>query len=164
MSRFIIDAAGDGDMADILTLNDLAVPHVNRIGADELAAIVAQSAYFRIARVDDRVGGFMLALAQGAGYRSPNYRWFDRRYSDFLYVDRVVVDGRWRGMGIGTALYRDIERSAAAGIVLIACEVNVHPPNPQSATFHHRLGFREIGRQRTEGGTKEVALLVKEIA
>ena len=46
----------------------------------------------------------------------------------------------------------------------ITCEVNTRPANPDSMAFHERLGFREVGRQQTEGGAKEVALLAWELA
>jgi len=41
------------------------------------------------------------------------------------------------------------------------CEVNLRPENDASISFHSCLGFVEVGRQMTEGGAKEVALLAK---
>jgi len=39
-----------------------------------------------------------------------------------------------------------------------ACDFEIEPPNPVSARFHARFGFREVGQQRVAGGTKAVSL------
>ena len=46
---------------------------------------------------------------------------------------------------------------------VLLCEVNVKPRNEGSLRFHHRLGFREVGQQDTEGGAKRVSMLAKPI-
>ena len=52
----------------------------------------------------------------------------------------------------------------AAARPLLACEVNEQPPNPASMAFHERFGFAAVGRQETEGGTKQVALMEMPLA
>lgn len=90
---------------------------------------------------------YLIAFAPGAQYDSENYRWFEFRESDFVYVDRVVVATAKRGNGLARALYEHLFALArAAGIGAIACEVNSDPPNPGSDAFHARLGFTEVGR------------------
>ena len=42
---------------------------------------------------------------------------------------------------------------------LIRTQVNTRPCNERSLAFHERLGFHEVGRQQSEGGSKEVAML-----
>jgi len=49
--------------------------------------------------------------------------------------------------------------SAVPGAPILTCEVNEVPPNLESMGVHERLGFRPLGRQRTEGGAKRVVLL-----
>ena len=97
---------------------------------------------------------------QIAFYASPNFQWFKQRLTQFLYVDRVVVDERFRGRGLGQALYADAADLAVARDVPITCEVNIEPPNPQSMGFHQGLGFEPMGEQQTEGGKKRVRLLI----
>jgi len=46
---------------------------------------------------------------------------------------------------------------------LMTCEVNLRPPNEGSMHFHQRLGFRQVAEQESEGGTKTVALLVRQL-
>ncbi|MDZ7748153.1 MAG: GNAT family N-acetyltransferase [Halofilum sp. (in: g-proteobacteria)] len=122
------------------------------------------AAALRVAEVEGRLAGFLLALRPGLDYASPNYRWFSRRYADFYYVDRLAVDPTWRRRGVAAALYADAERAArAAGAPVIACEVNLRPRNDASLAFHAAQGFEEVGRQDSEDGASTVAMLVRAV-
>lgn len=102
------------------------------------------------------VGGadaLLVAFDQDAAYDNANFAWFAARYRRFVYVDRIVVAGRARGLGHAVRLYRDlVERARAAGHALLACEINREPPNPGSRAFHERLGFAPVGDARLAGG------------
>ncbi len=145
----------------VLGLNEQAVPHVNSISAAELQALAEQAFYFSVAMNGDQVIGFLLTLATGAQYNSPNYQWFSRRYSNFIYVDRIVVAPDCAGMGVGKQLYHDLEDASSGVAPMIACEVNLQPPNPNSLAFHQKQGFQEVGQQETESGQKVVCLMTK---
>lgn len=149
----------EADYAAILRLNEEAIPAVNRISRDELAVLHRESASLRLASVGGLVAGFLLALRQGADYKSQNYQWFTQKYDDFGYVDRVVVGSLFRSGGVGRLLYDDLRQRCGDAPVL-CCEVNLRPPNPASLAFHHVIGFREVGQQETEGGAKRVSLQV----
>jgi predicted GNAT superfamily acetyltransferase len=88
-----------------------------------------------------------------------NYRWFSEHYDDFAYIDRVAVNQRARRLGLASRLYDDFQTSMPEHVRLMTCEVNLRPPNPDSMLYHERRGFKVVGRQETEGGGKEVALL-----
>jgi predicted GNAT superfamily acetyltransferase len=153
------------DLPHLLVLNTAAVPAVNEIDLVEMTELVAQSR-LAVAVVDDEhpdaVLGFVLALPPGLHYASENYRWFSARGEGFLYVDRIVVGDGQRGAGLGALLYEAVFDAAAAdGASEVDCEVNVEPPNPGSLRFHGRLGFAEVGRQATKGGSVVVALLAR---
>ena len=148
------------DAAAISALNNSAVPNVNALGDEALYALTMLADFARVAVGTDGIAGMMLAFGPRASYDSPNYRWFDERYRDFLYIDRVVVAETARGQGIGKRLYSDIVAFAAGRAECLACEVNERPPNPGSMRFHEALGFGVVGRQETEGGEKSVALMV----
>ncbi|WP_440709694.1 GNAT family N-acetyltransferase [Herbiconiux sp. YIM B11900] len=153
------------DLPQLLVLNTAAVPAVNEIDLAEMTGLVAQSR-LAVAVVDDEhpdaVLGFVLALPPGLDYASENYRWFSARGERFLYVDRIVVGDGQRGAGLGALLYEVVfEAAAADGASEVDCEVNVEPPNPGSLRFHGRLGFAEVGRQATKGGSVVVALLAR---
>jgi predicted GNAT superfamily acetyltransferase len=155
-------AATPTDVAALATLNDAAVPAVNALGTDGLAAHLPTCELALVADGDDGPVGFLLALAPGAGYTSENYRWFTEHVPGSLYVDRVVVAPHAHGQGIGRLLYAAVDdRARDLGLAHVTCEVNLDPPNPGSLAFHARLGFAQVGEQVTKGGTVRVALLAK---
>lgn len=159
-----IRAAEQSDFDYLMVLNESSVPEVNRLDEATLERLLAMAAYCRVVEQDGEDAGFLLALEAGADYRSVNYQWFGARYDAFAYVDRVIIDAANRGQGLGTALYDDFEawaRQRAAP--RIACEVNLRPPNEASRSFHLARGFKEVGTQETEAGSKTVALMIKEL-
>ncbi|HLU41752.1 MAG TPA: GNAT family N-acetyltransferase [Microthrixaceae bacterium] len=153
-----------GDLDEVLDLNERCTPHVGPVDRDRLAAIVGESSLALVARDAAGLAGFVIVLGPGAGYDSPNYRWFAERYEDFRYVDRIAVDpARHRG-GLGRRLYQEVfDHARAEGSPVVTCEVNLEPPNPVSQRFHASLGFTEVGRQDTYGGTVVVQLLERRV-
>jgi len=156
--HFIRDAA-EADFETLLRLN-LESEHVlSPMSRSLLETLYAQAWYFRVIGAKDRVQGFLLALREGTGYQSVNYRWFAARYSEFLYIDRVVIASAARGQLLGKQLYDDLFTVArAAGLKRITCEFDTDPPNEASRRFHARFGFREVGSQPVAGGKKTVSL------
>jgi predicted GNAT superfamily acetyltransferase len=43
-------------------------------------------------------------------------------------------------------------------VTRVTCEFDIEPPNPASARFHGRFGFREVGRQNVAYAAKAVSL------
>jgi predicted GNAT superfamily acetyltransferase len=160
----LIRNATADDFPAILALNAVSVRFLSPLDDARLRQLHAQAAYHRVVEAHGRVVAFLLALREEAQYDSPNYLWFAQRYSTFLYIDRIVVDAAERGRNLGAQLYDDILALAAASRVpRLTCEFDLDPPNSASANFHLRFGFREVGRQRIRGGTKEVSLQVREV-
>lgn len=150
------------DLPRITALNNAAVPAVPEMTEDSLAAVLTRSDIHLAAMDGPTLLGFVIGFGSGSDYASPNFLYFERRGTDHLYVDRIVVDGDARGAGVGRVLYeRFIELATEQGRTEVTCEVNVDPPNPDSMAFHTRLGFREVGRQSTDYAT--VALLARAI-
>ena len=107
----------DTDSARVLELNSAAVPAVNDLGADDLAALIAasHSAIAVVADADpDTVLGFAILFAAGADYASENYRYFSEQAHTFLYLDRIVVAADHRGRGLGAQLYSAVFDAARA--------------------------------------------------
>lgn len=156
------DATPD-DAPAILALNQAFVAVLSPLDAARLAHLAGQAALYRVAEQEGRIAAFLLAMREGADYDSPNYRWFAERYPRFLYVDRIVVAAEAQGRGVGELLYGDALRHAASGgAPVLTCEFDIAPPNPASARFHARLGFREVGRQ-VLGAGKEVSLQARDV-
>jgi uncharacterized protein len=160
MSEFVIREIAAADIPALVRINDEASPAVPVTPLVEFAELVALSTIALVAERDETPVGFLLALDPGLDYASENYRFFSDRSRDFLYVDRIVLAPEARGAGLGSELYGRIFAAAARrGASEVTCEVNVAPPNPASLAFHAALGFSEIARQPTKGGTVVVALL-----
>jgi predicted GNAT superfamily acetyltransferase len=146
-------------------LNNAAAPAVNRLGAAELQALLDWSEACLVVERSGIPEGFVLCLpGPGLDYGSDNYRWFSQAFERFLYVDRVVVDPDARSAGLGGALYGAVLTAARERSWPRVCaEVNLRPANPRSLAFHRRHGFRAVGEQDTEGGSKRVVLLERPV-
>lgn len=151
--------AVESDFEAILRLNDAEERQTSSMDLERLRSLVRMSACCKVCTVDGEVVAFLIALRDGTPYRNDNYQWFVSRFPSFLYVDRVVVDSRFAGRGIGSRLYEELFAFARGnGIGTLACEYNIDPPNPASRAFHDKFGFREHGTQWVAGGTKQVSL------
>lgn len=159
MSDLTIRDLQPSDLEAATAINNANTPAVGEASAAHLAHLLGQSAIALAAVTPgEDLAGFCIVLAPGADYGSVNYRWFTERYDDFVYLDRVAVAEHARNAGVGTALYSEVERRAAAPWFLL--EVNLRPRNDGSLRFHHRLGFVEVGQQETDYGIL-VSLLAK---
>ena len=138
---------GTADLAALNALNDAHAAEVNALAPADFAALVGVAFAARMVDAPDgRPAGFVIGLSHATPRQGPNHGWFQDRLPVFAYVDRVVVDAASRGQGVARALYADlVERARAAGLPVLACEVNLDPPNPASMAFHERFGFREAG-------------------
>jgi predicted GNAT superfamily acetyltransferase len=154
------DALTYTDIPRLVELNDAASPAVPITSESEMAGLLDAAGFTLAARDGETLIGFVIGMRARADYASENYRFFNARGSDFLYVDRIVIDGARRGAGTGRALYTAVfELARDEGLGEVTCEVNLDPPNPGSLAFHARLGFERIGEQETKGGSVTVALL-----
>lgn len=151
----------DADTTAVLALNERDVELLAPMDRARLTELRALADRADVVEVAGQVVGFLLTVAPGTAYDSVNYRWFAERYgADFYYLDRIVLDRRFRRRGLGTLVYDEVER-VAAGFGRLALEVNTRPANEPSLAFHARRGFVEVG-ELVEGG-KAVAMLAKEL-
>jgi uncharacterized protein len=152
------------DFARILALNEASVQYLSPLTLDRLQLLHSQAAFHRVLERQGEIAAFLLAFREGTSYDSPNYVWFSSRYSQFLYIDRIVVDERHQGLGLGSKLYDDIisfcKQSHAK---LLTCEYDIEPPNAQSSAFHAKYGFEQVGEQRVASGKKRVSLQALEL-
>ena len=155
----------ESDLPGVLALNNAAVPALNELDAANVAWFSEHAAVFDVAVDGDGLVGFLIGLTEGSSYGSPNYGWFRDRYERFVYVDRVAVAPRSRSQGVARRLYDRLAAvGAASGAPVMLAEVNLRPRNDVSLAFHERYGFRPVGEQDTEGGTKRVVLLERDLA
>ncbi len=147
------------DFDAVLALNQESVQYLSPLDRSRLDLIHGQAVQHLVVEHDNRVLAFMLLFREQSAYDSTNYRWFDRRFDSFLYVDRIVVKQGLDIRGVGTRLYESVFSTARSQRVpRVVCEIDIEPPNPKSLRFHQRFGFVEIGRQSVAGGDKIVSL------
>jgi predicted GNAT superfamily acetyltransferase len=150
------------DLDSVLALNNAAGPGILPIDTVRLRHLYEVAAYFRVAEVDGHIGGFLVALRPDADYDSPNFAWFRGRFTDFVYIDRIVIARPYRGHGLGRVFYADVQSYAEVRSPHLTCEVFLDPPDDVSVLFHGTYGFREEGQQTLPSGHR-VSLLAKEL-
>ena len=149
----------DGIVPAILALNNAHSVELSWLDVDRLKSLLREAFYARMIGSGD---AFLLAFDQATSYDSPNYIWFRRRYTRFVYVDRIVVEPLLRGRGYARLLYTDLfEQARRAAHQLVVCEVNSDPPNPASHAFHAAFEFDEVGRATIHEGSKTVRYLAR---
>ena len=154
----LIREARASDLQSIVSINAAEEEKTSRIDLARITQLDSWSTYHRVVIKEDQVAGFLLVMSSASGYDGANFRWFVDRYKSFLYVDRIVIDPAYAGMGVGTALYLDlIEFAKAQGHVALCCEINILPPNPISHSFHARFGFKEVGHSNEADAQKAVS-------
>ncbi len=143
-----------GEEPAILALNNEHAAELSWLEPERLSFLIGQSFH---ARCIGDAEAFIMTFDQDASYDSPNFLWFRERYPRFVYVDRVVVAARARGLGHVRRLYEDLfDHARREGHVIVTCEVDADPPDPVSDAFHAALGFAEVGEAVIHGGKKAV--------
>ena len=160
MNFKIIDAK-KSDLLEILSLNQKAIPAVSFMDEKSLSYFHNVSEYFKLIKCgkENKVYGFLIGLTDKLSYKSENYLWFSKRYSSFMYVDRIVIKDDNLGLGFGSMLYNDLIDYSRGKFKNIICEYNIKPMNLISKNLHKKFGFKRVGKQNTEGGTKEVIMM-----
>lgn len=159
MDSPVLRDALHADWSAILALNEEFVHFLSPMDEARLAQLAAASDYFRIVEIDGVVAAFLMAFRKGASYDGAIFRHFESKAGDFIYIDRIAVDGRYRRQGLADILYDNLEDFACTkGVDRLLCEVNIIPPNETSLRFHERRGFREIGQLNAESTSKVVSL------
>jgi hypothetical protein len=161
MSMGIIRDCTRADIDAVVAINNSGYPAVPMATRTDIEALLELSSLALIAEgPEGQTLGFVLAMDPGEDYASENYVFFEARFSNHFYIDRIVLIETSRGLGVGSMLYERIfDRAKADGRERVTCEVNLEPPNPGSLRFHRRWGFEDVDTQPTKGGQVVVQLL-----
>ena len=161
--NFTISNTIADELPDILIMNQEALPAVSSVSIEDMKHFLNIADYFRTLKVENKIAGFLIALSPGKDYSSLNYKWFEKTYNSFMYVDRIVIDTNYHRNGLGTSFYNNLEMFSIKKSSRITCEVNIRPKNEGSMVFHENYGFEQVGTQTTEEGKKEVSLMSYEL-
>ena len=101
------------DLTTLHEINEASYPGVGTETLEGLGAIADESVIALVAEVDGEIAGFCLLLEPDADYDSINFIWFNARYDDHVYLDRVAISERFHRQGIGRAMYAEAERLLA---------------------------------------------------
>lgn len=153
-----------GDRAAVIGLNAESVLATSPMDEKTFAMLVDLSSLFMVAERNNEVVGFLMGFTDGVSLDGLNYRWFARRFKQFFYIDRIVIDDSCRGSGLGQQFYASVsEWASAQNLLWLTAEMNLDPPNLASLRFHKRQGFIEVGTQKLPDG-KLVSMQVKRLA
>ncbi len=147
------------DVPRMVEINEQGLPGTGKVSVAEMIDLLHLSALALGAFERNRLVGFVLCLLPATRYGSLNYAWFNQRYTEFLYVDRIAVAEEARNDGVGTLLYERVFADAAKRSVPVTAEVSLRPPNPGSMRFHARHAFIEIDTFET--GEKAVTMFIR---
>ena len=162
---FAIRDAVPADFDYILGLNEKDVVVLSPMDEAKAEYFRETAELFQVVEADGQPAGFLIVMREGADYTSENYIWFSEQYGKFLYIDRIVIDEKYRRTGLGRYLYDSVFAYAAeTDVPVVTAEVDIRPVyNEPSFSFHKEMGFREVGQQIIRGGDVEVSLQAKEI-
>lgn len=162
-----IREAEEKDYGFILSVNEENVEVLSPMDEEKLKKFAESAELLLVAEVDGRLAAFLIALQEGVDFyaqSSENYCWFLQHYPKFLYVDRIVLDERYRGFGIGRKLYEVVFRHAQQkGVPFVTAEIDTIPYNEVSLKFHEAMGFHEVGTQLIRGNSVKVSLQEAEV-
>ena len=133
------------DVDSMWKINEEGLPGTGKVSRDEIEVLLGFASLAVGAYYGEKLVGFVICLPPKTEYASLNYAWFNQRYSEFLYVDRIAVGMQYQNQKIGTTLYDFVKKNAVKNGIPVTAEVNIQPPNPGSMRFHDRHGFQQVG-------------------
>lgn len=141
-------------------INEQGLPGTGKVNLQEMEKLLELSELSLGVFDDKKLLGFVLCLLPKTEYGSLNYAWFNQRYDQFIYVDRIAVAIDSRNSGIGTLLYQQVFNYAREHNIPVTAEVSLKPSNEGSDRFHLRHGFVTVGE--LDHGDKAVTMYIKD--
>ena len=148
------------DVPMMWEINEQGLPGTGQVAQEEMTTLLELSEVSLGAYQDGKLAGFVLCLLPNTEYGSLNYAWFNQRYDQFIYVDRIAVAKDSRNSGIGTLLYQQVFDYATQHGIPGTAEVSLKPANEGSDRFHLRHGFVTVGE--LDHGDKAVTMYIKD--
>ncbi len=92
-----------------------------------------------------KLSGFLLGISAGKLVENFGYLWFQTRFDNFLYINRVVTTIDDRRADAGTAMLLDVlQWCRERGIASVVCQVHDRPPDPAGHALCKALDFQPL--------------------
>lgn len=134
-------------------LNEKNVPNVGTQSLDGFISLVENSDYNECVLFKNKVVGFVICFQDNEltklymnEIKHKNFKEISNRVKNFLYVDRIAIDAKYRNIKLGTFLYKNVHRFAKLNLIEhLTAEINLLPSvNKDSFNFHESFGFENI--------------------
>ncbi len=158
-ASYAVAKLGAPDVPTMWQINEQGLPGTGKVSQQEMENLLTLSELSLGVFDDKKLLGFVICLLPNTDYGSLNYAWFNERFNEFIYVDRVAVTTDYRNQGIGSMLYEKVFEYGKSNNIPVTAEVSLNPPNPGSDRFHSRHGYQVIGK--LDQGAKSVTMYIK---
>ena len=125
-------------------INEQGLPGTGQVTEHEMTDLLELSELKLGAYQDGKLLGFVICLLPNTEYGSLNYAWFNERYDEFIYVDRIAVATKFRNQSIGSMLYDKVFEYAQKNSIPVTAEVSLRPSNVGYDRFHLRHDYSAV--------------------
>ena len=94
------------DQEALLALNNASTPAVNPLTLEELKNILSLAEKCWIEEIDSELAAALIIIGPEQTYSSDNYTWLETQFSNYCYVDRIMVNENHKRKGLGNNLYQ----------------------------------------------------------
>ena len=146
------------DVKEIININTKFESYLSPLDNSKLVFLIKESSFAKSIKVKQRLIGFLITIPPNSVYNSIYYNWFNKKYSSFIYIDRVCISNEFQRHGLGKYFYDQVKSNFKKITKRMVCEVNIFPRNKKSDLFHMRYGFKEVGKLKSKNSLKIVSL------
>ena len=134
----------ESELKEIYVLNQSLTPMLGALkDIQHLKRLINMSKCSKGLKIRGKIAAFMICFREDSEYESKNYLYFNRKYKEFLYVDRIGVSKNLENNGLGSILYTDIIENFGVDLKICA-EINIRPMNKKSIIFHKKHHFKKV--------------------
>lgn len=134
----------ESELEEIYALNQSLTPMLGALkDIQHLKRLINMCKCSKGLKIKGRIAAFMICFREDSEYESKNYLYFNRKYKEFLYVDRIGVSKNLENTGLGSILYKYIIENFGEDLKICA-EINTKPMNKKSIIFHEKHDFKRI--------------------
>ena len=153
------------DVEAVVGINSMNLGDVDPVSADQVTQMLESGPIALVAEAPDiGVVGFAVVIDSGSPYRSERADWALKIGGADLHLERVAFDMTYSGLGLGLALYNELDeriltvgREAGAEPITLTSMVRVEPPNRHAIDFHTVRGFETVDQADFGDSTIAVA-------